>query len=124
MRQAARTAEAEAKAEAKAQRLLYECLDESQAKDFRMARGFVVISNKGRKYYVAWGTTRNVTRWDDQGRLIETLCIHPADVPIPDTMLAQKLLLETDEDVFRRIANITRHRGTADEVTVPEGVAA
>lgn len=44
---------------------------------------------------------------DAQGNLIGRFCAHPAAlVPDEDTLLAQKLMLETDPREFERIANI------------------
>jgi hypothetical protein len=38
---------------------------------------------------------------------VEELCVHPGPrMPDPDTMLLQKVSLETDEAEMRRVANI------------------
>lgn len=53
-----------------------------------------------------WSFEVNIELLDDTGKPIERLCAHPAlYCPDEDTMLAQKLAIETDEESFRRIAN-------------------
>ena len=48
-------------------------------------------------------------RLDEGGRPAEVYCIHPSEwVPHEDNMLAQKLMLEYDEESFLRIANRSR----------------
>ena len=45
-------------------------------------------------------------RTDDAGVEIRSFCIHPTErVPDADSMLAQKLMLETDHDRFLKTAN-------------------
>jgi hypothetical protein len=52
------------------------------------------------------------------GKVLHRLCAHPADfVPNPDTMLAQKLYLEHQEEAFVKIANI--HPGSGERVLQP-----
>lgn len=51
-------------------------------------------------------------RLGPDGGWIESLCIHQReDVPVWDTMLMQKLLIETHEAELRRVANITLRDG-------------
>ena len=89
--------------------LLEECLSEEQLEMFYDLNCFLVISQSGRLYRIKKGRMRNIEELDiqDTEKSIARLCAHPAmRVPDYDTMLAQKLMLETDEDEFRRIANI------------------
>ena len=97
-----------AEAEAAAERLLREHLDAEQVAQLERDRAFVVSVSSGRRYKIKRGRQGNVVEIDARGRSLRKFCIH-ADlyVPDPDTMLAQKLLLETDEAAFHRIANIT-----------------
>jgi hypothetical protein len=109
--QEARRAAEEARkaAVAKAVALLREHLDESQRQEFERDRHFHVISQSGKRYRLRVGRSGNVFELDEQGREVNRYCIHPGEwVPDEDTMLAQKLLLETDEGEFRRLANKTR----------------
>ena len=96
-------------AESTAERLLVEHLDEKQLEQFRNHRYFeVILENSRRVYRIKHGWAGNIEVFED-GRLVETMCIHPrTQVPHSDNLLAQKLLLEADEFRFRQIANITR----------------
>jgi len=95
----------------RAQRLLGECLSPAQREELA-ARGYFTIetldsaSGERRRYRINRGRSRNVQRVDDTGRVLRPLCAHPAiDCPDEDTMLAQKLWLETRESDFLRVAN-------------------
>ena len=96
--------------EDRALQLLEAHLSEAQREEFQRHRYFTVLSKDGqRRYRIKHGWAGNIERIDHQGKPIETLCAHPVSpVPIPDNLLTQKLWLETDEDAFRRIANIRR----------------
>lgn len=97
-------------AEARAEALLHENLDSVQREDLEKKRYFHVRAKSGRWYRICVGVAGNVYRIEN-GREVEKFCIHPPDsYPTPDVMLAQKLLLEADEDAFRRTANITPMR--------------
>jgi hypothetical protein len=97
----------------KAEALLQAHLDEEQQAMLKREAAFLVSVKSGRKYKVKRGQRGNVHELDDQGHAVREFCIHPDDVPDQDAMLAQKLLLETDEASFRRIANITELRRSA-----------
>lgn len=88
--------------------LLCENLTPAQAEEFRRTRAFTVHSKDGgRVYLVTYGTAGNVFELK-AGKRQTKFCIHPdEDVPVPDVMLAQKLMIETDEAAFRRVANKT-----------------
>jgi hypothetical protein len=49
----------------------------------------------------------NVEELDAKGNPKLKLCVHPVNVPLADALVTQKLLLETDEQEFRRMANIS-----------------
>ena len=94
------------RAQAVAKGLLLDCLDKEQAEEFQRRTYFHVMGSKGTRFQVRRGRTGNVGCYKN-GRL-EPLkfCAHPTDhVPDYDTMLAQKLMIETDEDAFRALAN-------------------
>ncbi len=106
-------AEAEAaKARERAERLLRENLDEKQREELS-AKGYFeldVLSNNGqrRRYRIHRKWAHSIHQIDPQsGQRLKTLCIHPRElVPVEDSMLAQKLMLEggMEEDLLR-IAN-------------------
>lgn len=103
-------AEAE-KAKGRAEVLLQEALNAKQREELSQ-KGFFsldVLSTNGqrRQYRIRRGRSRNVQQVDPvSGNVLKHLCAHPRElVPDADTMLAQKLMLETAEDDFLRIAN-------------------
>ena len=66
--------------------------------------GYFDLNVGGRHYRIRQGTHGNV-RLLNGGQEVTSYCIQPNGVPTEDAMLAQKLLLETDEPSFLRIAN-------------------
>lgn len=106
-RQAAEQARLAQEAEDRAAELLRLTLSPEQLAEFEKDRAFTVISKDGeRKYRIKKGWSHNVERIDDAGKRLHTLCAHP-ETPVPhfDNMLAQKLMLEHDEQRFLKIAN-------------------
>jgi hypothetical protein len=98
----------EAEAEAKATTLLAEHLDAAQRAQYAADRSFTVVAASGRRYRLRSGWAGNVDGLDERGRAFERLCIHPTvGVPHPDNQLAQKLMLDADEERFRKVAIIT-----------------
>lgn len=94
-------------ADAKAEVLLRQLLTPEQQEDLDKKRCFYLHSG-GKKYRIDRGRTGNVKLVDEQDQVVESYCIHPSVAcPDADTMLAQKLLLETDIETFERVANIT-----------------
>lgn len=110
-RQAQLAAEAERRKQAteRARQLLVAMLDREQQEEFAKNRSFIVhTKDRQRRYQVTYGTAGNVLLLNPAGQTIAKFCIHPEEeVPTPDVMLAQKLLLETDEQQFLKIANKT-----------------
>jgi hypothetical protein len=102
----------QAKARERAEILLQESLDAKQREELA-AKGYFeldVISRNGesRKYRIHRQWSHSIHQIDPaSGRKLKTLCIHPREaVPVADSMLAQKLMLEggMEEDLLR-IAN-------------------
>lgn len=90
----------------RARQLLKANLSLEQTRQLEERGWFEVHGSKGTRYQVWQGQVRNVLQCDDSGRIIGRFCAHPAEaVPDEDAMLAQKLLLETDEAAFLAIAN-------------------
>lgn len=96
-------------AAARAKKLLEENLDVEQLKEFSAKGVFHLITHRPdgekRRYRIERGISRNVRLLDERGNVLRTYCAHPDGVPTEDVMLAQKLLLETDEDAFLKVAN-------------------
>jgi hypothetical protein len=101
----------EAEASARARELLLDHLTDEERAQFE-AHEYFELKTDLHTYRIRRGKTALVV--DEQGRELESLCIHPREaVPPEDTMLGQKLLLMESEAEFRRIANITTIRRAA-----------
>lgn len=95
-------------AKARAMELLNSFLSQEQRESLRKERFFYVRAPSGRLYRIDQGTHGNLKTVDPQTRkVIERLCIQPGGVPEGDSMLTQKLMIETAEDALRAHANIT-----------------
>lgn len=97
------------KAEAlqRANDLLMMCLSGRQRSDWRKHSFFEVRSQSGKTFRITNGYSMNVHELDENGRAVRTHCIVPkgVEVPVPDQLLMQKLMLETNEAEFMRVAN-------------------
>lgn len=106
-------------AQGRAKRLLRDALDEAQLAALDDRGYFEVRSPSGRTYRIYQGMSMNVVALDDAGREALRLCAHPGmDAPSEDHMLAQKLVIETDERGFLKVAN-RQSIWTPDGRTVP-----
>ena len=85
--------------------LLLKCLTPAQRTEFARSSTFKVRGESCQQYRITYGTTSNVEVLGPSGTVARRLCAIPAgDLPIPAVMLAQKLMLETQESEFLRIA--------------------
>lgn len=90
----------------RSKKLLKEHLDAEQLAMLMDNDHFHVRCKSGQLYRINNGRVGNIDVMENGSRK-HGLCAHPEDyVPNYDTMLAQKLMLETNEDEFVRIANI------------------
>lgn len=102
-------------AKARARRLLFSMLSADQQKELEEKNHFhlTVHSRDGsmKVYRIEHGYAGNVKLLGVDGQPVKRYCIH-ADYRLPyeDQMLAQKLMLETNEPEFLRIANMTQLR--------------
>ena len=93
------------RARRRAEALLWAWLSPAQRKQYRARRWFEVTTASGRRYRILRG---GVVRLDPRG---SGFCIEAtAPVPVADEMLANKLLLETDERRFLATAHRYHHR--------------
>jgi hypothetical protein len=99
-----REAYGDARAHQRAMDLLLAHLTEAQRAEFARARAFVVRSASGQRYRINYGTTSNIEVLAPDGEVEHRLCAGPVGVPTPSVLLAQKLMLETHEAEFLRIA--------------------
>lgn len=99
-------------AELQARDLLLRCLSSEQRASLERDKWFVVEGRSGRRYRVRdlGHTVANIDVLEGE-RVTHRLCGHLQDgaIPLADHLLAQKLMLEGDEDSFLRLAN--RHAG-------------
>lgn len=96
-------------AEAKAKDLLMNYLSVEQREEYERHQRFHVITKAGKLYRINKGSHGNI-KLIEEGAAVESLCVQPRGVPDFDSMLAQKLWLETDEEQIRKVANITDYR--------------
>jgi hypothetical protein len=92
-------------AEQRAQELLMGCLNEEQTEQMSRNRRFRVRGSRGGVYEITHGAAYQL---NEEGRRTHAICIHGSGIPEGDNMLAKKLMLETDEESFRRIGNFSR----------------
>jgi hypothetical protein len=90
-------------AKRKARALLYSALSRDQQRSLE-ERQYFELNIGGKTYRIKQGTHGNVRLVQGD---VETMlyCAQPNGVPAEDAMLAQKLMLECDEQAFLRVAN-------------------
>lgn len=93
------------RARERSRQLLLRCLNAAQRSEFERTRAFTVRGKSGQKYRITYGMTANVEVVLPSGGVCRRLCAGPVDVPVHALMLAQKLMLETQEAEFVRIAS-------------------
>lgn len=100
--------EARLLANAKAKALLRTLLDAGQRKQLDEHRYFDVIAGKSKRCYRIHSNTHGNVRLMEGEREVMSYCAQPHGVPVEDSMLAQKLQLEHDEEGFLKVANARR----------------
>lgn len=111
-------------AEQKAEKLLLSILSPEQKEDLAKRQCFFLYS-KGKKYRVDRGSHGNVKLLNERDQVVESYCVQPRGVPAADAMAAQKLMLETDPDLLRKLANVSAPGGTLiQRATPPEQLLA
>ncbi|TAK84155.1 MAG: hypothetical protein EPO20_15845 [Betaproteobacteria bacterium] len=89
----------------RSQKLLERCLAPAQRAEFARTSAFRVRGPSGQLYRITYGTISNIEVLGPSGAVCGRLCAAPAGtLPTPAVMLAQKLMLETRESEFLRIA--------------------
>lgn len=97
-------------AEAAARSLLYRWLSRDQKRDLERVGRFEVTGSDGRRFRIHQWVGGNVEEMGDSGEWETSHCVVPEDagsVPVHDLMLAQKVLIESDVEAFRKTA-VTR----------------
>lgn len=89
----------------RARALLLAVLNEEQQAELEANRYFHVTTRDGERVY-RLGPNRATRRIKGEDGRCWAYCIHPREAfPVYDTVVALKLLLDSDEDEFLRIAN-------------------
>lgn len=100
--------EAKKIANGRADALLKSMLNDTQRKNLEEVSVFLVKSESERMFRIRRGG--GVDELNEDDKVIARYCIHHSwedKLPVADTMLAQKLMLEMSEAEFMRIANRT-----------------
>jgi hypothetical protein len=84
--------------------LLVKCLTPAQRAEFERSKAFEVRGESGQCYRITYAKSLNIEVLTPSGMVLRRMCAGPVDVPTPAVMLAQKLMLETQEAEFLRIA--------------------
>jgi hypothetical protein len=94
----------------RAESSLLSLLSPDQRESYAKDKKFHVITAEGKRYEIdCRKRMHNVFELNERGQRVLELCIYQTgNTPLPDNIAAQKLLLESDEKEFRRIANHTR----------------
>ena len=107
------------RARRKSRALLHQFLTQEQRWDLRATKSFEVIAQDGHAYQITEGTCNNVRRIEANGSIRWCLCVVavgpattfnidlPGGIPVYDLMLMQKLLLESDLELFLKTACAT-----------------
>lgn len=104
-RRSAEIAEAHHLAEGRARRLFLSSLDEEQRAEFDATERIFVLGQDGQQYLLLPGYHGNVFLVVD-GMIVRSYCVAVTiEVPLWDSMMCQKLLLETDITDFLALAN-------------------
>jgi hypothetical protein len=113
-------AAARAKVNSRAQQLLMSLLNDEQARDYREHGWFEVRGSSGGRWRIRnRGQAGNVDLMPEIGNEREaSFCCHlPYGHPDADSHVAQMFALVTDEDDFRRTANVSYTRPGLDRET-------
>lgn len=96
----------------RARKLLMEHLSADQLREFRHTRTFFVTGSLGTLYRLVPRHSFAAFVYTAKGLHVANRCAYLPDVPVWDSMLAQKLLIETDEGAFEQNSNISCYAST------------
>ena len=89
----------------RAMKLLERQLTDEQRKRLADAGCFEAVGSSGKTFRIYVGLSFNVWLLDNEGREAVNLCAYPHGVPEGDAMLAQLLMIQTDDPEYLRRAN-------------------
>lgn len=86
--------------------LLKSWLSKEQLEQYERNQFFDVVGSKGTRYRITNGVAGNVQQFNRRGKHVASWCFQPVGcLCMGDTMLAQKIALETDEEATIKVAN-------------------
>lgn len=90
--------------------------EEISEKDFRkyLKDGFLLVKGQSGRIYQIYRDQAHIRVWE-HGNRIEEICVYLKDIKIPrtDKILAFKIMIETDEDAFKKLGNVYNMRKAA-----------
>jgi hypothetical protein len=106
MRQCEERRRAKHEANYRAEKLLMSHLNEEQRLEWLQHRYFTVTSQSGKCFQIVDNPFQNIWELDKKGRRCVNYCIvfMKEDMPLSDLLLVQKLMLESNESEFMKIA--------------------
>ncbi len=98
----------EARAYKRAEQLLKSMLTKPQRDELRRFGRFTIVGPSGTRYRIHRSDVRNIYVLDQKGNRNHRLCWYMIGRKIPqaDQMLAQKIMIEADEEEFLRVAEV------------------
>ncbi len=88
----------------RAEELLLRNLTRRQREDYQEHGRFTVKTRRGHRYLVGSARSQNVVRVNRRGKPMRVYCVTVHGVPLADSLLGQKLMLDHDEGHFLRVA--------------------
>jgi len=85
--------------------LLVAHLSVKQLKTWQKEKFFDVMSKSGKRYRITDSRSMNVLELEGEKAIRRHCIVSRESVPLPDQLLMQKFMLETDEAEFMRVAN-------------------
>lgn len=96
---------AEDNAKWRARELLLRNLTPKQQDDYLYEGRFTVKTKRGHRYVIGKNWSQNIVRVNRRGKPMRVYCVSVhGNVPLEDSILGQKLMLEHDEDHFLKVA--------------------
>jgi hypothetical protein len=90
-----------------AEELLLENMTPEQVEMWKKTKNFHIIGSDGERYELdARKQWHNIFKLNKEGKRVEEFCIYQSGgTPLSDNHLMQKLIIEADTELLRRVAN-------------------
>jgi len=93
---------------------LREMITETEFRKY-MVHGFILVKGTSGKIYQIFRRTKHTKVWY-KGQLIEEICVRirfDQNVPLTDNVIAFKIMIETDEEEFKKLGNVYQMKEAA-----------